>query len=106
MITSSVLLHECGHASIARIWGVNVKAVGLSFKGGYTVRERSHRVAVEALTTLAGPCVNLGLYLVFAHIAGRVSAWVSFSNLVLLVANLIPLGPSDGFRLWQLIRSF
>jgi Zn-dependent protease len=103
IITASVLLHECGHACISRFYGVKVEAVGISFKGAYTIRGRCRRVSAEALTILAGPCVNWGLYVLFAHIEGKAAAWIALMNLVLLVFNLIPLGPSDGYRLWRLL---
>lgn len=103
IITASVLLHECGHACMARFYGAKVEAVGISFKGAYTIRGRCRRVSAEALTTLAGPCVNWGLYLLFARIAGKTAAWIALMNLVLLIFNLIPVRPSDGYRLWRLL---
>jgi Zn-dependent protease len=102
-IVASILLHECGHAGVARLCGVRVRTIGLSWKGGYTIRECSPRLAAETLTTLAGPCVNLALYLLFRHVTGKTGSWISLANLVLLVSNLVPLPPTDGLRLWRLL---
>jgi Zn-dependent protease len=104
-VVSSVLLHELGHAAIARSYGVTVKLVGISLKGGYTVRSRSDRMHVEALTTLAGPMVNLLLFALFAIISGKANGFIAASNLVLAITNLVPLGPSDGLRLLKLFTS-
>jgi Zn-dependent protease len=101
-ITVSVLVHEIGHALIARRYGIKVKAIGMSMMGGYTVREQSKKLRAEVLTTLAGPLVNLGLSVGFAINADGASCWVAFANFLLAATNLVPLGPSDGMRLWKL----
>ncbi len=101
-ITISVLAHEIGHAVIACRHGVKVKAIGMSIKGGYTVRERSTDIRTERLITLAGPLVNLALCIAFARFNDRTSAWVAFANFLLAASNLVPIGPTDGKRLLQL----
>lgn len=101
-ITVCVLAHEAGHALIAYRYGVKVKAIGMSIKGGFTIRERSGNLRAERLITLAGPMVNFGLCIAFARMNDRASAWVAFSNFLLAASNLIPIGPTDGHRLWKL----
>jgi Zn-dependent protease len=102
-ITVSVLVHEVGHALIARRYGIKVKAIGMSMMGGYTVREESRELRVEVLTTLAGPLVNFALAIGFALNSDPGSSWLAFANFLLATSNLVPIGPSDGRRLWRLL---
>lgn len=101
-ITVSVLAHEAGHVVIARRYGVAVKAVGMSILGGFTVRERSKNIRHERLITFAGPLVNFALCVAFARYNDRASSFVAFANFLLAVSNLVPIGPSDGRRLFRL----
>jgi len=106
MIALSLLLHELGHVLIASAHGVKVKRIGLAVLGGYTVREFSGRRWVEAQSAVAGPLVNLLLFLVLISAEGPVAHAVARANLLLAVGNLIPLGRSDGRRLWKVISSW
>jgi len=106
MIGLSLLLHELGHVLIASAHGVKVKRIGFGVLGGYTVREFSGRRWVEAQSAVAGPLVNLLLFLVFISAEGPVANAVARANLVLAIGNLIPLGRSDGRRLWKAISSW
>lgn len=105
IISACVLLHEYGHAHVARCCGLTVKAIGISLKGAYTVRERSRLRRVEALATLAGPAVNLALGFVFAAESGKMHSWLAGCNFVLAISNLIPIGPTDGMRILRLFTS-
>lgn len=97
-----VLLHEFGHAFVAKLYGIRVKLIGMSILGAYTVRERSNRRSHEALTTMAGPLTNLMLFALFIVLSGKLANYVAACNLILAVSNLVPIGPSDGLRLWRL----
>ncbi|HWR35698.1 MAG TPA: M50 family metallopeptidase [Clostridia bacterium] len=105
LITPCVLLHEVGHASLAHLLGVPVSRIGICAKGGYTVRKRSPRPSSELLITFAGPAMNLLLFAVFSRIPNKLTLWVALCNLVLAVANLVPIGPSDGLRLARTIST-
>ncbi len=102
-ITVSVLMHELGHAAVAQYYGIPVKAIGMSLKGGYTIRSRSERKYVEALTTAAGPAVNVILCAVFFLLSDRTSIWIGTANFILAATNVLPVGASDGWRLIKLL---
>jgi Zn-dependent protease len=92
-----IVLHEVGHLSAATALGINVKRIGVSWKGMYIVREAGTRRA-NLITTLAGPFINL----LFA------AAWSSshefaLVNLIFGLSNLVPLAGSDGQRAWRLL---
>jgi Zn-dependent protease len=100
----SVLLHELGHALVARRLGVYISGIELSFFGGAAKmhdmpRTANHEIAIAA----AGPAVSLmlagagfglgiALHVPFLIMIG----WI---NLVLAAFNLIPALPMDGGRI-------
>jgi Zn-dependent protease/CBS domain-containing protein len=112
----SLLLHELGHALQAKRDGVEIEGINLwlfggvaQFKGGFPSAGAEFRIAV------AGPLVSLALGALFVLLAGvaglpsaldGVVAWLGYTNLILLVFNLLPALPLDGGRilrsaLWQ-----
>jgi len=109
-----VLLHELGHAAVARALGYKVEAIELLPFGGVVKLANGDLGCVprhEALVAIAGPAVNLGLgWLGLTLAASGVSsseayrAWVAL-NLWLAVFNLLPCLPLDGGRLWRSSRS-
>lgn len=108
LVFSSVLVHELGHAVVARRLGVPVSAIGLHFFGGAAQlaglpRTARHEVAIAA----AGPAVSLalaGLGLGLGHVLGSpVVALVGWVNLVLAIFNLIPALPMDGGRILRAV---
>jgi Zn-dependent protease len=101
---ASVLLHELGHAVVARYLNVPVAGIELSFFGGAAKmtdvpRKSSHEIAIAA----AGPIVSLvlaGLGLgigLAAH--SPFIAMIGWINLVIAGFNLIPALPMDGGRI-------
>jgi Zn-dependent protease len=98
----AMILHECGHLAAAAALGVRVKRVGVQWnKGFFTVRERG-TVHQNLLIALAGPFVNLLLI--------AVEPWFplfSLANVCCVMANMLPIAGSDGFRVaecWRHIR--
>lgn len=101
---ASVLLHELGHALMARRLGVRVADIELHFFGGAArivglPRTPRDEIAIAA----AGPAVSFALAGV-GHglaVASGVQALAIFGwvNLVLAVFNLVPAFPSDGGRI-------
>jgi Zn-dependent protease len=107
----SVLLHELGHALVARRLGVHVSGIELSFFGGAAKmvqmpRKADHEIAIA----VAGPVVSLALagaglglgavlhatpLVALAGLLGMIG-WI---NLVLAGFNLIPALPMDGGRI-------
>jgi Zn-dependent protease len=104
----SVLLHELGHALVARRLGVHVSGIELSFFGGAAKmvqmpRAANHEIAIAS----AGPAVSLMLggtglglgALLHATPLGPLFAMIGWINLVLAGFNLIPALPMDGGRI-------
>ncbi len=101
---ASVLLHELGHALVARRLGVRVSGIELSFFGGAAKMENlprssTHEIAIAA----AGPAVSLmlgGAGLGIAALTGlSFFALLGWINLVIAGFNLIPALPMDGGRI-------
>lgn len=105
LLVASLLVHEAAHAAAAAICGVRIKAIGLCAAGAYTVRARSSDASVELLTALAGPLANLLLWIAFSAMPGAVPTMLATCNLILGVSNLLPIPPSDGWRICKLLFS-
>ena len=105
----SVLLHELGHALVARRLGVHVAGIELSFFGGaakmaHIPRDPDHEIAIAA----AGPAVSLmlgGLGLGLGAVVDvpmlgfSLLATIGWLNFVIAAFNLIPALPMDGGRI-------
>jgi len=95
---SIIGLHEAAHVASAMMFGLNIKRMGVSWKGPYIVRE-SGSPGANLTTTLAGPLFNLLLVALWP-----VAPDFALTNLVFGLANLLPYGGSDGYRAWKIIR--
>src|SRR5262245_45887040 len=111
-----VLLHELGHALMARRFGIGTRDITLYPIGGVARLERmSERPVEELLIALAGPAVNVVIaLLLFAglsilepfsfedHLPGLLGesflGALMIINITLVVFNLIPAFPMDGGR--------
>jgi Zn-dependent protease len=113
-----VLLHELGHALMARRFGIGTEDITLYPIGGVARLQRIPRApGAEILITLAGPAVNFALAFLFAilgaldNAAGATSSLGAFVqelmilNLVLGLFNLIPAFPMDGGRILRALLS-
>jgi len=123
LLFGCVVLHELGHAAMARRFGVETREIVLYPIGGVARLDRIPSGKAELLIALAGPMVNLLL-------AGMLVAWLvvrqvqlSFSpqellgggapviwqlltaNLTLFFFNLVPAFPMDGGRILRAILS-
>jgi Zn-dependent protease len=111
LVFGSVLVHELGHALVARRYGVHVSGIELSFFGGAAKmvqmpRSADHEIAIAA----AGPAVSLmiagvGLGLGGLHfpLIGGWLAEIGWINLGLAIFNLIPALPMDGGRILRAV---
>lgn len=100
----SVLLHELGHAVVARKLHVNVSGIELSFLGGAAKMTNLPTTAnTELMIAAAGPAVSLvlgGAGLGLAALFGSpFLALIGWINLVIAAFNLIPALPMDGGRI-------
>lgn len=110
LLFASILLHELGHAVVARRYGVEIEEIDLWLLGGVARMSGYPKAASDELRfALAGPAVTLAIALVFGLIAlalpsatpEAVTAVISyqlFVNLAILVFNLLPAFPLDGGR--------
>jgi Zn-dependent protease len=121
---ASLVLHELGHAVVARRLGLEIEGVDLWFFGGLAkMRGQTRTPGAEFLIAIAGPLVTLivvagasaiGIALSSAQhfwdllvlnagvhaTAGLVLlSWLATINALVLVFNLIPALPLDGGRL-------
>jgi Zn-dependent protease len=103
---ASVLVHELGHAVVARRRGVRIGGIELQFFGGVAniiTPPRSARD--EMLIAAAGPAVSLmlaatGLY--FGRLLhSSFVTYIGLTNLVLGIFNLLPALPMDGGRIYR-----
>ena len=105
----SILLHELGHAFAGRLLGAPVSHIDLTGLGGVAYFERSlpKSAFIRSAIYLAGPAVNLLLWLGLDALAGEAAgsgnpmlalplAVLSYSNFLLMCFNLLPAYPLDG----------
>jgi Zn-dependent protease len=113
-----VVLHELGHALMARRYGIGTHDITLYPIGGVASLDRMPRSAgPELLIALAGPAVNVALAAVFwagLEIFGQVLygselgvllynlLWI---NVGLFVFNMLPVFPMDGGRVLRALLS-
>ncbi|HXP36378.1 MAG TPA: site-2 protease family protein [Solirubrobacteraceae bacterium] len=120
---ASLVLHELGHALVARRRGLQVAGIDLWALGGMTRTEEAKEPGTEFRVAVAGPLVTL-LVIVACIVAGRVLtdsktffelavaeegtratpvlvwlSWLATINVLVLVFNLVPAFPLDGGRI-------
>ncbi len=120
---ASLVLHELGHALVARRSGLQVAGIDLWALGGMTRTEEAKDPGTEFRVAAAGPLVTL-LVIVACIVAGRVLtdsktffelavaeegtratpvlvwlSWLATINVLVLVFNLVPAFPLDGGRI-------
>ncbi len=114
----SVILHELGHAVVARHYGVRTLEIVMFPIGGVAMLEKTPPARKELFIASAGPLVNfviggLILFLVAIFREGGIASFASlanpsdtdlieriaFGNVILAVFNLLPAFPMDGGRI-------
>lgn len=110
LLFASILLHELGHAVIARRHGVEIEEIDLWLLGGVARMSGYPEQAKDELRfALAGPGVTLLIVAAFGAIALALPAsapaaveavvvYQVFVNATILVFNLLPAFPLDGGR--------
>jgi len=110
-----VLLHEFGHALMARRFGIETEDITLYPIGGVARLRRLPRApGAELLITLAGPAVNFAIAAALLCLAwvgafelsvGSIFGNLLVVNLLLGAFNLVPAFPMDGGRILRAILS-
>jgi Zn-dependent protease len=120
----SIVLHELGHAMVARRNGIRISSIQLWIFGGVARMDReSDRPATEFKVAIAGPLVTLAIVVALVAVglaaAGPADfkkamlvesnsgtsgvlamvAWLASINFLVLVFNLLPAFPMDGGRI-------
>jgi Zn-dependent protease len=128
ILFASLLVHELGHALVARHLGIVVRRIDLFLFGGLTEMSRDAATPGEDFKiAVAGPLATFGFVLVclaldlaivgphrLIHAAKlddtvRITpvllslSWLLFWNVLLLVFNLVPAFPLDGGRITRAI---
>jgi Zn-dependent protease/CBS domain-containing protein len=111
-----VVLHELGHAIVARSMGMPIRGITLFLFGGVAeLGDEPVSAGTEFVMAIAGPAVSLVLAIVLGVLAwvGYHSDWIpeivivlgylAFVNATVLVFNLIPAFPLDGGRVLRSI---
>jgi Zn-dependent protease len=114
---ASVILHELGHAVVARHYGVKTIEIVMFPIGGVARLERTPPARKELWIAAAGPLVNLViagiLFGIAAFTKGSVAGVetlvhpseanllerIAYGNLILALFNLLPAFPMDGGRI-------
>jgi Zn-dependent protease len=105
---ASVLVHELGHAAVARRRDVRVGGIELHFFGGAArLLDAPRTPRDEIAIAAAGPAVSLALGGAAALAAWATGSWtlatLGWINLALGAFNLLPALPMDGGRILRAI---
>jgi Zn-dependent protease len=106
-LLASILVHELGHAIVARRNNVEVDRISLwAFGGVAQLKGEAATPRAEFKIAGVGPAISLvlgGVLLapaaILTGIGGAVIGWLASINIILGVFNLIPGAPLDGGRL-------
>jgi Zn-dependent protease/CBS domain-containing protein len=108
----SIIAHELTHSLMARHYGLSIKGITLFIFGGVAQMEgEPSNPKTEFMTAIVGPLASffLGFVLFLLSGLGEKSGWpvtvngvidyLSWTNIILAVFNLIPAFPLDGGRI-------
>jgi Zn-dependent protease/CBS domain-containing protein len=106
-----ILLHELGHALVARARGMPIRGITLFLFGGVAeLGDEPPSAGTEFLMAIAGPIVTVVLGILFwvLAVAGYHAGWphpvvmvlgyLGMINVMVLIFNIIPAFPLDGGR--------
>jgi len=105
----SLLIHEIGHALVAKDEGIGVESMELNLLGGVTRMESSPTTpGAEFRVSVVGPIASatcgvvflVGSFLLPDHgisdLVGALFFWAGYVNIFLAVLNMVPAAPLDG----------
>ena len=93
-------IHELGHIFVGLIFNMKIEKLeimpfGFSVSFEDSVTENFKKIFVAA----AGPLVTLALILLFFNIEIKLKQEIIYSNILILIYNLMPIYPLDGGRI-------
>ena len=98
-VFASILVHELGHALVARRFGVGTREILLLPIGGVANLERiPDKPAHELAVALVGPVINLVIAAMLFFVGGAFATQLMWINVGLAIFNMIPAFPMDGGR--------
>lgn len=111
-----ILLHELGHALVAKHFKLPISNITLFLFGGVAeIKKEPTRPKVEFLIAIAGPIVSFVLVIILYALSllsehqgwpiliTGVTRYLAFINLAIVIFNLIPAFPLDGGRIFRSI---
>jgi len=109
-----ILLHELGHALVAKHYKIPISQITLFLFGGVAeIKEEPRNPKVEFFVAIAGPIVTIILIGILFSITilsqklhwpiliGAIINYLTLVNIALLLFNLIPAFPLDGGRVFR-----
>jgi Zn-dependent protease len=111
-----IVLHEFGHALVARSRGMPINGITLFLFGGVSeLGDEPSSAGTEFLMAIAGPAVSAVLAVIFwvvaifayqlgwPHAVVIVLGYLATINLIVLIFNMVPAFPLDGGRVLRSI---
>src|SRR5262245_12010070 len=112
-----ILIHELGHAAVARWRGVEVESIRLLFIHGTCTTEEPYHELDDVLIAWGGVAAQLVVLVIAFSVDLLLSAfaplvaWIASpvfrvligSNLFIMIVKLIPVAPFDGFKAWRIL---
>jgi len=98
-VFAAIVVHELGHALVARRYGIHTREILLLPIGGVASLERiPEKPSQELAVALVGPAINLAIAQALYFVPGAFALQLLYINIGLALFNLIPAFPMDGGR--------
>ena len=103
-----IILHECGHIISLKIFKQNINTFNITLVGGILdVEYKNLNILKEVIVSLSGVAVN-GLILICIRYLDNLyyqDILINY-NLLLIIFNLLPIYPLDGYHFFEALLKF